>query len=455
MVKKILQGVVTLLASMSWSNAEAAAGHPNIIFILADDLGYADLGCYGQKHIRTPNIDRLAAEGMRFTDCYSGASVCAPSRSVLLTGLHTGHTRVRGNFGITGGVGPQGRVPLEPGDFTAAELLQGGGYRTGITGKWGLGEPGSTGVPNRQGFQAWFGYLNQRSAHTYYPPYLWRDETRVELEGNRDGQRGQYSHDMMTEFALDFVRHRGKEAFFLFLAWTIPHGRYEVPSLEPYAETSWPREARAYAAMVTRMDRDVGRLMALLKELGIDGKTIVFFASDNGAARRWDGLFDSAGPFRGKKGGPYEGGLRVPMMVRWPGRIPAGSVCREPCYFADFLPTAADLAGLDVPAPVDGISILPLLLGKQRALPGRFLYWEQIKRNEFRQAVRWGIWKAVRNKPGGPLELYDLGKDIGEKRNVAGEHPDVVKEIEAYLKKARTDSPCWPLPGEKGKRRRA
>jgi arylsulfatase A-like enzyme len=423
--------------------AEQAVTRPNILFVMADDLGWGDLGCYGQKHIRTPNLDRLAAEGTRFTDVYAGASVCAPSRSVLMTGQHTGHTRVRGNAAVTGGVGPQRRVPLEPQDRTVAEVLQKAGYATGITGKWGLGEPGTAGIPTRQGFDQWLGYLNQQHAHNYYPDYLWRNEERLELLANTDGKQGRYSHDLFTDFALDFVRQHQAKPFFLYLAWTIPHGKYQIPSLEPYADEKWEHDYKVHAAMVTRMDRDFGRLMGLLKELKIDDRTIVFFCSDNGAVLRRDGVLDSAGPFRGQKGTQYEGGLRTPMIVRWPAQVPAGKVSDVPWYFADVLPTLADLAGATVPENVDGLSVLPTLLGQPQELGGRRLYWEQYS-GGFQQAVRAGRWKAHR-KADGMMELYDLARDPAEKRNVAREFPEEVQRLAVFMKEAHTDSPYWPV----------
>ena len=456
--RAFLKGMTAGAAGVALSSAFAGglaeehkeSNMPNIIFILADDLGYHDLGCYGQERIQTRNIDRMAAEGIRFTQCYTGSTICAPSRSVLMTGQHTGHTRVRGNTGKVGGVlvtddGPtQRRIPLEPEDFTVAEMLKQAGYATGITGKWGLAEPGTAGVPTRKGFQEWFGYLNQRRAHTYYPPYLWHNEEKVILEGNRDGQQKQYSHDMFTDFALDFIRRNKGEPFFLYLPYTIPHARYEIPSIEPYGDQPWPDDARVHAAMITRMDRDVGRLMALLKESQIDDQTIVFFCSDNGAAQFWEGIFDSSYPLRGKKGNLYEGGIRTPMIVRWPGRVPSGAVSHQVWYFADFLPTAAGLADVQPPSNIDGVSVLPTLLGEEQNLKGRFLYWEHFG-GGFQQAVRVDGWKAIRSGLDKPLELYDLGTDLAEEHNVAAQHPDVVEKIEEHLKTARTDSECWPL----------
>ena len=423
---------------------------PNIIFIMADDLGYGDLGCYGQKHILTPNIDKLAEEGMRFTDCYAGSTVCAPSRSVLMTGQHTGHTRVRNNMAKAGGTlvtdngSPERRVPLEAEDVTVAEVLKQAGYATGITGKWGLAEPNTNGVPIRQGFDEWFGYLNQRRAHTYYPPYLWHNEEKMMIEANADGRRGQYSHDMFTKFALDFVRRHKDRPFFLYLPYTIPHARYEIPGTEPYTNKSWPDDAKVYAAMVTLMDADIGRIMKLLKELDIDKKTLVFFCSDNGGAKRWEGIFDSSGLLRGQKTNLYEGGIRTPMIVRWPGNVPAGKTSNAPWYFADVMPTLAEIAGVTPPANIDGMNVLPLLLGKKQRTDDRFLYWE-FPTGKFQQAVRWRNYKAVRAAPGKPLELYDLSRDIGEKNDIAEENPEVVARIEKYLKTARTESPNWPI----------
>jgi arylsulfatase A-like enzyme len=426
------------------------AKKPNIIFVLADDLGYADLGCYRQKEIQTPNLDRLAAEGMRFTQCYAGSTVCAPSRSVLMTGQHTGHTRVRNNFAKVGGTlvlddgSPQRRMPLEPEDVTVAEVLKQAGYVTGITGKWGLGEPGTTGVPNRQGFDEWFGYLNQRHAHSYYPSYLWRNEEKVTLPGNQNGRQEQYSHDMFTDFALDFVSRQQSKPFFLYLAYTIPHAKYEIPSTDPYSDKSWPDDAKVHAAMITRMDRDIGRLMALIIKLEIDRRTVVFFCSDNGAVRRWEGIFDSCGPLRGSKGDLYEGGIRTPMIVRWPGRVPAGQTSEAVWYFADVLPTLAELAGTRPPGGIDGISVVPTLLGKKQDTAERYLYWE-FPAGTLQQAVRWRDFKALRPAPDKPLALHNLAEDVSEKRNVAGQHPEVVARIEQHLATARTDSPNWPV----------
>ena len=429
-------------------STEHQAAKPNIIYIMADDLGYADLGSYGQQVIQTPHLDRLAAEGMRFTQVYTGAPVCAPSRSVLMTGKHTGHTTVRGNFGIGGVVGlggGEGRVPLADADTTIAEVLKAAGYTTGITGKWGLGEPNTTGHPLNQGFDEWFGYLNQRRAHSYYPEYLWHQEERVPLPGNADGGRETYSHDLITTFALDFLRRNANDPFFLYVPYTIPHARFEVPDEAPYeGEADWAGEERAYAAMVTRMDRDIGRIMTLVDSLGIDEETIVFFCSDNGAVERWEGRFDSSGPLRGRKRDMYEGGIRTPMIVRYPGQVSAGQVNNTPWYYADVLPTLAELAGARTPAGIDGVSVLSALFGKELDLTDRFLYWEFHARG-FQQAARVGNWKGVKLSPETPWELYDLATDESETNNVADLHPDVVDRIDQLARDNRVDSPSWPI----------
>jgi arylsulfatase A-like enzyme len=432
------------------------AQKPNIIFIMADDLGYGDLGCYGQKVVQTPNIDRLAQNGLRFTQAYSGSTVCAPARSVLMTGRHTGHTRVRGNA----------RIPLQPEDVTVAEVLKNAGYATGLIGKWGLGEPGTTGIPNRKGFDYFFGYLNQRHAHNYYPSHLWRNEERVPLPNivpNEDAQGGGvasvrkiYSHDLFTQEALEFVGRHKSQPFFLYLAYTIPHANnearekgMEVPDLGPYADRDWPEPQKGFAGMMHRLDRDVGALVARLDQLGISDNTILFFTSDNGAHREGGNnpdFFDSSGVMRGIKRDLYEGGIRVPMIVQWPARIPKGRVSDQIFPHWDFLATAAELAGTTPPSGIDGISLVPALLGKEQKEQHEFLYWEFHERG-FTQAVRMGDLKAVRS--GGqreaPLELYDLSKDIGEKDNIAAAHPEIIAKIESYLKTARTDSEHWPI----------
>ncbi len=432
---KVLSATVALLFACP---AAFGADRPNIIYIMADDMGYGDLGCYGQKLIKTPNIDQLAGEGMRFTQFYSGCTVCAPARCCLMTGLHTGHSWVRDNKSSI-----RERVPLRPEDFTVAELLKKAGYATGITGKWGLGEPDTTGVPNKQGFDYWFGYLNQAHAHSYYPDYLWRNQEKYTLEGNLNGQRKQYSHDLFTQEALSFVERNKDKPFFLCLAYTIPHGKLEVPSDAPYSDRDWPQPCKNYAAMIARQDADIGKLMKLIKDLGLDEKTIVFFCSDNGAPGGNGVLkhFNSNGPLRGTKGQLYEGGIRVPMIARWPGKIKAGTVSDQVWAMWDFLPSAAEAAGVAPPEKIDGISMLPALLGKPQK-QHEFMYWE-FSQARLVQAVRTGDWKAIKHK-GGKLELYDLRSDIGEKNDIAAKHPEIVVRIEDYLKTARTESEYWP-----------
>jgi len=441
----------------------------NIIFILADDLGWGDLGCYGQKKIKTPNLDKMASEGMQFTDHYAGSTVCAPSRCSLMTGYHTGHSRVRGNYEK----GPHGfgaGLELRPQDITVAELLKSAGYRTGLFGKWGLGVMGTTGQPDKKGFDEWFGYLNQGRAHSYYPEYLWKNGKKVMLEGNKNGQRQQYSHDLITEEAFKFVRKNKNQPFFMYLAYTIPHAELLVPedSLQEYkgkfpekpyvnkrpgrmgSYSSQPTPHAAYAAMVTRMDRDIGRLFDLLKELGIDDNTLVLFSSDNGPHHEGGGdpeFFDSNGPLRGMKRDLYEGGIRVPLLARWPGKIKPGRVTNHVSAFWDFLPTACEIAGVPT-RMTDGISYLPTLLGKEQR-EHKYLYWEFHERKTSEQAIRMGKWKAIRHQPDGPIELYDLETDIEEANNVVREHPEIVQQLLVLFSDARTPHSLWPLKSAK------
>jgi arylsulfatase A len=456
---RICRPILCSLLAAPWmaaaSAGAAAPPPPNIVFILADDLGYGDLGCYGQKKFRTPRIDRLAAEGMRFTQCYAGSTVCAPSRCTLMTGLHTGHAYIRGNA----------ERPLRPDDLTVAELLKRAGYATGLFGKWGLGLEDTPGTPARKGFDSSFGYLDQAHAHRYNTDHLFRDGERVKVDADV------YSEDLIAAAALDFIRANRDRPFFLYLPFTIPHAELRPPEdslaahrgefpepapfqnpyvdLEPrrggYRSQATPRAA--FAAMVERLDRDVGRVLSLLAELGLDERTVVFFSSDNGPHREGGGdpeFFSSAGPLRGIKRDLYEGGIRVPMIARWPGRIPAGAVSDQVWAFWDFLPTAAEIAGIEPPPRLDGISMLGPLLGKG-PIDHPLLYWEFHERG-FSQAVRWGNWKAIRKKPWLPLELYSLDSDLGETRDRALENPKVVEEIEARLQGLRTESQFWKTP---------
>ena len=467
LLRQLLHGIVALIlvmiSAVSSRNSALAGteatqdGVPNIVFILADDLGYGDLGCYGQKVIQTPNIDRMAAEGMRFTDCYAGSTVCAPSRCCLMTGLHTGHAFIRGNA----------RIPLPPEEITVAEILKEAGYTTALIGKWGLGEVGSTGHPNRQGFDYFYGYLNQGHAHNYYPEFLFRNEDKVHLRnvvvrpkkkpdhpGGVATKRVDYSHDLMTEEALQFVKENAQDPFFLYLAYTIPHANneagkdgMEVPDFGPYADRDWPKQQKGHAAMITRMDGDVGRLFALLKSLKIDDDTIVFFTSDNGPHKEGGAdpeFFNSSGPLQGYKRSLHDGGIRVPGIVRWPGKVKAGSESDLPWAFWDFLPTATELAGVESPKTIDGLSIVPTLLGRGQQGQHDFMYWEFHEGRSSKQAVRMGDWKAVRVWKQ-PLELFNLKNDIAEANDIATQNPDVVQKLETYLKTARTESTDWPM----------
>lgn len=462
-------GLALVGTLLTISTARAAdtptSTRPNIIYIMADDLGYGDLGCYGQQRIQTPNLDRMAAEGMRFTDFYAGNTVCAPSRCVLMTGLHMGHCYIRGN----------GKIDLRPEDVTVAEILKQGGYKTGLAGKWGLGHEGGTGVPTRQGFDMFFGYLDQHHAHNYYPSFLIRGEQRVQLDNvvPGEGEYGQgvasekktYSHDLIAQAAMDFVDEHHAEPFFLYLALTLPHANnearnkgMEIPDYGIYRDKDWPDAQKGLAAMITRVDTEVGRILTRLKEHGIDDRTVVFFTSDNGPHREGGNdpdYFDSNGPLRGIKRALYEGGIRVPMIVRWPGKIQAGSVSHHVGYFGDFLPTAAELAGVTAPEGLDGHSIVPTLLGdksERTQAEHDFLYWEFYEQGS-RQAVRMGRWKAVCEPMGSQnVELFDLETDLGEQHDVAAEHPDLVKQALQHFRKAHTPSPLWkPI----GRRRRA
>jgi len=440
-----------------------APRRPNIILIVADDLGYGDLGCYGQKLIKTPNLDRLAADGTRFTSFYAGSTVCAPSRCALMTGLHSGHGLIRGNA----------NVALAAGQPTLARALQQAGYHTGLVGKWGLGNEETTGVPQKQGFDEFVGYLDQTHAHDYYPTYLWRFDPHTGFDGklpldeNLANQHKTYSHDLFTTAALNFARINKPDQFnryrpfFLYLAYTIPHANNEegrrtgngmqVPSDAPYSSEAWPQTEKNKAAMITRMDADIGRLLEKLTQLKIQDNTLILFTSDNGTHREGGAkpeFFNSSGPWRGIKRDLYEGGIRVPMIAWWPGKIPAGRVSDQVWAFWDVFPTLAQLGNAETPKDLDGLSMLPALLGKTQTNQHAFLYWE-FHEGGSKQAVRMGDWKAIRTGLGRKLELYNLQTDPGEKTDVAMEHLDVVAKIEDYLKTARTDSTEWPLKAGK------
>jgi arylsulfatase A-like enzyme len=328
-------------------------------------------------------------------------------------------------------------------------VLKKAGYVTGITGKWGLGEPGTTSVPNKKGFDEWLGYLNQARAHSYYPGYIWKNQEKFPLPGNEKGQEGQYVHDLFIDFALDFIRAHRDTTFFLYYSITVPHAKYEIPEadLAPYQDRPWDQDARVHAAMVTRLDREVGQILDLIRALEIEGNTLVFFCSDNGAARRWEGLFDSSGLLRGRKRDLYEGGIRTPMIAWMPGMVPAGTVRDYPWYFADVMATFADVAGVSPELSTDGISVLPVIRGETPEPTDRFMYWE-FHEGGFKQAARWKDWKAVRLSRDSSIELYNLVADPAEERDVSGDHPGVVDTLTHYLDMARTPSYHWPIPGD-------
>ncbi len=408
--------------------ADATDTPPNIIFIVVDDMGYHDLGCYGSKTIQTPNLDRMAAEGMRFTHCYSGDTVCASARSTLMTGTHKGHTPVRGN---------SGGIPLFPSDITIAEVLKSADYNTGGFGKWGIGNQGHDGAAERQGFDHFFGYYNQWHAHTYYT-HLFRNSEKVELNGR-------YTHHAIFDEAMDFLRTSLDAAtdakhptpFFLYCPWTPPHAAYEIPEDEPawqiYKDKPWDHSARCAAAMDTMMDRQIGEMMALLKEKGADENTIFFFTSDNGAAKRFEGIHDSCGVMQGHKRSMNEGGIRVPMIVRWPGKIKAGSESDFPWYFPDVLPTLAQLAGVpdQVPEVVDGISVLPTILDEGTQAERDYMYWDFGKSDK---AVRAGKWKIISRDD--KIQLFDLSNDMAEARDLAAANPEIADRLKGYMDEA-------------------
>ena len=468
---RVLRHSLTLLASVglffgvyATGNADAA-DRPNIVFIMADDLGTGHLGFNGQTKIRTPHIDHLRAEGLYFSQVYAGCAVCAPCRSVLMTGYHMGHTSVRGN---------SGGIPLLDEDVTVAEVLKKAGYATGCFGKWGVGDAHSPGMATRQGFDTFFGYYDQVHAHSYYPAYLWHNDRKYYLPGNSgrasDGltgvERGQYAHDEIQTKVIDFIQEHRDEPFFCYVPYTIPHTELLVPDdslseyagkfLEPnpyvteskhYQDQRQPRAA--YAAMITRLDRSVGQIMTLLKRLDLDEKTIVFFTSDNGAQ-------GSGGPdldffrgnmhLRGAKGMMYEGGIRVPMIVRWASHIRPNSSSDLPWYFADVMPTLAELVGVqgDLPPDIDGISVLPAILGEEAV--GRqqqrheFMYWELGTGRRIRKGLRMGDWKAVQMDPAKPIELFNLMTDESETTDVADQHPEVMAKIRSILATCRTEA---------------
>jgi arylsulfatase A-like enzyme len=434
MTKQIL---ATLLLSAITLTAWAAK--PNIIYIMADDLGYGDLGCYGQTKIMTPELDKLAAGGLKFTAHYAGTAVCAPTRCSLMTGLHTGHSYIRAN---SPGY-PDGQTPIPAGTETLGTMMQRAGYKTACIGKWGLGGAHNSGYAVKQGFDLFYGYYDQRRAHNYYTDYLWRNNKKKMLDGKT------YSHDLMTAEALKFVEANKGRPFFLYVPYCIPHLKFQVPDLGEYADKPWTKNQKTQAAMITRMDRDIGALARKVKALGLAEKTLIMFTSDHGAHgfAGTQQFFKASGNLRDKKRSMYEGGLRVPLIAYWPGTVKAGGTTSHLSAFWDMMPTLAELGGGKPAARHDGISFAPTLLGKPRAQKQHdYLYWELYERTANR-AIRMGKWKGVipnlyKSKT---LELYDLEKDESETTNIAAKHPKIVSILEARMTEAHVHNPFWNL----------
>lgn len=415
---------------------------PNVIYILCDDLGYGEVGYNGQKMIETPELDALAAKGMRFTDHYCGNAVCAPSRASLLTGQHPGHAYIRAN---SPGY-PDGQTPIPADSETIGKLMKRAGYTTACIGKWGLGGFHNTGNPNKQGFDLFFGYTDQRKAHNYYPEYLWLNGEKQMLN-NGKGKQNEYSHDLFTEKAISFIKENKKKPFFLYLAYCIPHVKWQVPDLAQYADKNWPKNMKIQAAMVSRMSRDVGRIAQLLNELGIAENTLITFNSDNGAHGQGGSLefFKTSGELKGKKRQMYDGGVRSPMFAYWPGKVPVGTVSDHISSFWDMLPTLSELTGQPMKGETDGISMLPTLLGQpKKQKKHKFLYWE-LYEGKPNCAIRYGKWKAVvlDRREGLNIELYDVKADQSEQNNVAKQYPEVVNEITTMMKEAHVKNLFW------------
>jgi len=461
-IKSVGLGGLTLtlkacLQKSDFSDSNLSRRRPNIIFIVADDLGYGDLSCYGQKRFRTPNIDRIAAEGIRFTDHYSGSTVCAPSRCTLMTGLHTGHCQIRGNREQK----PVGQFPLEPCSITTTKLLKQADYITAMFGKWGLGYPGSTGDPMNQGFDEFFGYNCHRNAHTYYPMWLYHNREKIKLDGKT------YAHDLIIDKAFEFIQTNKDRPFFCYMPVTIPHAAMHAPKdkhdkwrkklpefdavIGRYSGPAVQNPIAAFPAMVTHLDEQVGALMKLLKDLDIDDNTLVIFTSDNGPhveGGHNPEFWDSNGPLRGIKRDLYEGGIRVPMVARWPGKIKPGTISSHLSAFWDVMPTLAELAEIQAPQDIDGISFVPTLTGdNNKQKKHEYLYWEFHRQGK--QAVRKNNWKAIKlgvdKNPNAPLELYNLKEDISEQNNVADKYPEVVDEMDKIMKEAHVGSGDFKL----------
>ncbi|WP_167610751.1 arylsulfatase [Maribellus sediminis] len=466
-----LLSFLLISCNSSSKQEKAETQKPNIVYILADDLGYGDLSCYGQTHFSTPNIDKLASEGMLFTQHYAGTTVCAPSRSALMTGQHTGHTPIRGNKGWE----PEGQWPISEDAFTMAEMLKNAGYATGAFGKWGLGYIDTEGDPNKQGFDKFYGYNCQSLAHNYYPGHLWDNHEKIILNENSEDKFGTYAPDLIHAEALQFIEENKDKPFFLYYPTTIPHaelllpeenlakyrGKYEPEKVYKGAEPgdnnfrlgrygSQPESHAAFAAMVDYLDVQVGEIIAKLKEEGIYDNTLIIFTSDNGPHLEGGAdpdYFNSNGPLKGYKRDLYEGGIRVPMIAVWNGKIVAGSTSDHISAFWDVFPTVAELSGNPAPENIDGISFLPTLLGKEQP-EHEYMYWEFHEMGG-RQAVRKGNWKLVkynvRNPEKTSVELYDLSTDIGEENNVAAEHPELVNELQQIMDSSHTESEVFPF----------
>ncbi len=417
---------------------------PNIVFILVDDAGIGDFSTYGCSYGVTPNIDRLAAEGMKFTQAYSGSAVCAPSRYVLMTGQHTGHALRRANQSNVG------LLPLPAAQPTVARVLHDAGYATGGFGKWGLGNPGTTGVPENQGFDVFFGYYDQKHAHDFYTDYLVQNSVKVPYQQSGNHTWEDYSHTRIANETLKFIEQNKDQPFFCYAAWTPPHSDYVIPDNAPYSDKAWSEKNKNYAAMVQLLDKDVGRVIQKLKDLGLDEKTLVIFTSDNGANEDFIKELASTGGLRGHKRMLYEGGIRAPFIARWPGRIRPDTTSDLQTTFVDLLPTAADLVGVTAPSGMDGISILPALLGQKQPVKHDSLYFE-IYEPYFQQSVRLGDWKGYRLGTKAPLELYDLKTDPAEQYNLASAHPEIVQKIEAIMLAEHIPSPHYTTPEQSEK----
>jgi arylsulfatase A len=433
-----------------------AKQRPNLIFVLSDDIAQGDLGAYGQKLIQTPNLDRLCKEGTRYLSAYTGTSVCAPARSSFFTGLHMGHCPTRANREIQ----PEGQRPLPKDTVTIAKILKSSGYKTATMGKWGMGMFDTTGSPFRNGIDHFFGYNCQRHAHSYFPPYLYNDDQRFAIPENEGGRHAVYAQELIQNDVLRWIDQNAADPFFLFYAITLPHGNFEIDDQGLYKNKPWSEQEKNYAAMVTRIDSDLGALIALLEKKGIADNTLLVFAGDNGSSfdpntpigKRFNQTMD--GTLRGFKRGMYEGALRQAAFAWWPGTVPAGRVTDEPWAFWDLLPTFTELAGAELPAGyrTDGHSLVSFLKGGA-APPRDYFYWE-LHEGPSIQAIRWEHWKAVRPKQGGPVELYDLSKDIAESKNLAADHPDLVAKAVTMMGQARTADPDWPDPASPARPKR-